>query len=65
MESVAKIYHTGRVEYPALRDVDLVIEEGELVAIGVGHQGRFGLGGPGEPEAEIGIGHQQFAGEEG
>jgi putative ABC transport system ATP-binding protein len=31
--SVEKVYRTGKLEYPALRGVDLTIEEGEMVAI--------------------------------
>jgi putative ABC transport system ATP-binding protein len=30
---VEKVYRTGKLEYPALRGVDLTIEEGEMVAI--------------------------------
>ena len=33
LERVEKIYRTGKLEYPALRGVDLTIEEGEMVAI--------------------------------
>ena len=30
---VEKVYRTGKLEYPALRGVDLTIDEGEMVAI--------------------------------
>jgi putative ABC transport system ATP-binding protein len=30
---VEKVYHTGRVDYPALRGVDLRVEPGELLAV--------------------------------
>jgi putative ABC transport system ATP-binding protein len=33
LERVEKVYRTGKLEYPALRGVDLTIEEGEMVAI--------------------------------
>ena len=33
LERVEKVYRTGKLEYPALRGVDLAIEEGEMVAI--------------------------------
>jgi putative ABC transport system ATP-binding protein len=33
LEGVAKIYRTGKLEYPALRGVDLVIDAGEMVAV--------------------------------
>ena len=33
LERVEKVYKTGKLEYPALRGVDLTIEEGEMVAI--------------------------------
>jgi putative ABC transport system ATP-binding protein len=33
LEGVEKLYRTGKLEYPALRGVDLTIEEGEMVAI--------------------------------
>ena len=33
LEHVEKLYRTGKLEYPALRGVDLTIEEGEMVAI--------------------------------
>jgi putative ABC transport system ATP-binding protein len=33
LERVEKVYRTGRLEYPALRGVDLAINEGEMVAI--------------------------------
>jgi putative ABC transport system ATP-binding protein len=33
LERVEKLYRTGKLEYPALRGVDLTIEEGEMVAI--------------------------------
>jgi putative ABC transport system ATP-binding protein len=33
LERVEKIYRTGKLEYPALRGVDLAIKEGEMVAI--------------------------------
>jgi putative ABC transport system ATP-binding protein len=33
IESVKKVYRTGRLEYPALRGVDVTINRGELVAI--------------------------------
>ena len=33
LEGVEKVFRTGKLEYPALRGVDLAIEEGEMVAI--------------------------------
>ena len=33
LERVEKVYRTGKLEYPALRGIDLTIEEGEMVAI--------------------------------
>jgi putative ABC transport system ATP-binding protein len=33
LERVEKVYRTGKLEYPALRGVDLAIKEGEMVAI--------------------------------
>src|SRR4029077_14377195 len=33
LERVEKVYRTGKLEYPALRGVDLTIEQGEMVAI--------------------------------
>ena len=33
LEQVKKVYRTGKLEYPALRGVDLEIENGEMVAI--------------------------------
>ncbi|MDH3605438.1 MAG: ABC transporter ATP-binding protein [Acidimicrobiia bacterium] len=33
LRGVEKVYRTGRVEYPALRGVDLLVEPGELVAL--------------------------------
>ena len=33
LERVEKVYRTGKLEYPALRGVDLTIEEGEMVAV--------------------------------
>ena len=33
LEGVEKVYRTGRLEYPALRGVDLTIAAGEMVAI--------------------------------
>ncbi len=33
IEGVEKVYRTGRLEYPALRGVDVTINRGELVAI--------------------------------
>jgi putative ABC transport system ATP-binding protein len=33
LDRVEKVYRTGKLEYPALRGVDLTIEEGEMVAI--------------------------------
>ncbi len=33
LERVEKVYRTGKLEYQALRGVDLTIEEGEMVAI--------------------------------
>jgi len=33
LESVVKIYRTGKLEYPALRGVDLAIDAGEMVAV--------------------------------
>ena len=33
LERVEKVYRTGKLEYPALRGVDLTIAEGEMVAI--------------------------------
>ena len=39
---VEKVYRSGRLEYPALRRVDLAIPEGEMVAI------VNAAGGPGE-----------------
>src|SRR6476620_5408709 len=33
LESVVKIYRTGKLEYPALRGVDLRIDAGEMVAV--------------------------------
>jgi putative ABC transport system ATP-binding protein len=33
LESVVKIYRTGKLEYPALRGVDLTIAAGEMVAV--------------------------------
>jgi putative ABC transport system ATP-binding protein len=33
LERVTKVYRTGKLEYPALRGVDLDIEDGDMVAI--------------------------------
>ena len=33
LERVVKTYRTGKLEYPALRGVDLLIEAGEMVAV--------------------------------
>ena len=33
LRGVEKVFHTGRVEYPALRGVDLEVASGELVAV--------------------------------
>jgi putative ABC transport system ATP-binding protein len=33
LERVEKVYRTGKLEYPALRGVDLTIEAGEMVAV--------------------------------
>jgi putative ABC transport system ATP-binding protein len=33
LESVVKIYRTGKLEYPALRGVDLTIDAGQMVAV--------------------------------
>jgi putative ABC transport system ATP-binding protein len=33
LESVVKIYRTGKLEYPALRGIDLSIDAGEMVAV--------------------------------
>jgi putative ABC transport system ATP-binding protein len=33
LEGVVKIYRTGKLEYPALRGVDLTIEAGQMVAV--------------------------------
>ena len=33
LSDVHKIYRTGKLEYPALRGVDLAVEEGDMVAI--------------------------------
>ena len=33
LERVKKVYRTGKLEYPALRGVDLTIEDGDMVAI--------------------------------
>jgi putative ABC transport system ATP-binding protein len=33
LDGVEKVYRTGKLAYPALRGVDLTIEEGEMVAI--------------------------------
>ena len=33
LAGVEKVYRTGKVEFPALRGVDLAIEDGEMVAI--------------------------------
>jgi putative ABC transport system ATP-binding protein len=33
LEQVKKVYRTGKLEYPALRGVDLEIENGDMVAI--------------------------------
>ena len=33
LESVVRIYRTGKLEYPALRGVDLRIDVGEMVAV--------------------------------
>jgi putative ABC transport system ATP-binding protein len=33
LDRAEKVYRTGKLEYPALRGVDLTIEEGEMVAI--------------------------------
>jgi putative ABC transport system ATP-binding protein len=33
LTGVEKVYRTGKLEYPALRGVDLTIEDGEMVAI--------------------------------
>ena len=33
LNRVEKVYRTGKLDYPALRGVDLTIEEGEMVAI--------------------------------
>jgi putative ABC transport system ATP-binding protein len=33
LNRVEKVYRTGKLEYPALRGVDLTIEQGEMVAI--------------------------------
>jgi putative ABC transport system ATP-binding protein len=30
---VEKVYRTGKLEYPALRGIDLSIEDGDMVAI--------------------------------
>jgi putative ABC transport system ATP-binding protein len=33
LSGVEKVYRTGRVEYPALRGIDLTVDEGEMVAV--------------------------------
>lgn len=33
LEGVEKVYRTGRLEYPALRGIDVTVDRGELVAI--------------------------------
>ena len=33
LSGVQKVYRTGKLEYPALRGVDLAIEDGDMVAI--------------------------------
>ena len=33
LSGVHKVYRTGKLEYPALRGVDLAIEDGDMVAI--------------------------------
>ena len=33
LSGVEKIYRTGKLEYPALRGVDLTIDAGEMVAV--------------------------------
>jgi putative ABC transport system ATP-binding protein len=33
LRAVTKIYRTGKLEYPALRGVDLAIDEGDMVAV--------------------------------
>ena len=33
LERVEKVYRTGKLEYPALRGVDLEIDAGEMVAV--------------------------------
>jgi putative ABC transport system ATP-binding protein len=33
LEGVTKVYKTGKLEYPALRGIDLTIDDGEMVAI--------------------------------
>ena len=33
LEGVEKVYRTGKVEFPALRGIDLTIADGEMVAI--------------------------------
>ncbi|HSD78724.1 MAG TPA: ATP-binding cassette domain-containing protein, partial [Solirubrobacteraceae bacterium] len=33
LEGVEKVYRTGKLEYPALRGIDLAIADGDMVAI--------------------------------
>ena len=33
LRAVTKVYRTGKLEYPALRGVDLAIDEGDMVAV--------------------------------
>ena len=48
-EKVSKIYHTGAVEIPALRDATFQVEKGEICVIVCGPDGGRGGGGDREP----------------
>jgi ABC-type glutathione transport system ATPase component len=51
LRKVEKVYRTGKLEYPALRGVDLTIQAGEMVAI---------VGPSGERQTVVGSGYSEL-----